>query len=209
MGAIQKILPDANVLFSATTRNWLFLLKLTAMNKMFTVATTEDILAETIYSLRRKYPSMDGSQTRKISEKLRESSDYVIQDFDGSRDFPFADTADQHVHAAAIAGEVDILLSFDKGFLNANDKITEALPYEIMSPDQFFLLVDDSSPELVFTVAALQAEYVRAQRGIGVVKSLEQAGCPLFAERVNKRHFAALSGAIHTIHDFTQQTKQT
>lgn len=39
---------DANVLFSKTLRDWLFLLRHETQGQMYTVLATEDIIAETV-----------------------------------------------------------------------------------------------------------------------------------------------------------------
>lgn len=45
---VTRVLVDANVLFSRTQRDWLFLLKLKSEGRIFTVSSTVDIIAETV-----------------------------------------------------------------------------------------------------------------------------------------------------------------
>ena len=57
--------------------------------------------------------------------------------------------------------------------------------YEVMSPDEFLVLVDDSSPQLVATE---MAQYWFARRGeADVPGQLRSAGCRRFAERVRRQ----------------------
>ncbi|MFE3178609.1 hypothetical protein ACFXPA_32295 [Amycolatopsis sp. NPDC059090] len=56
-----RVLPDANVLHARTLRDWLLLLKDTGNASMFHVFYTEDILAETIQSIRRRNPGLTGT----------------------------------------------------------------------------------------------------------------------------------------------------
>jgi len=48
---------------------------------------------------------------------------------------------DQHVHAAAVACQAEIVLTSDGGFTAPG--VVEELPYEVYPPDEFFVLVDD------------------------------------------------------------------
>jgi len=58
-------------------------------------------------------------------------------------------------------------------------------PYELMSPDDFLVLVDDSAPELVAAVAADMCQYwVDRTGGADPCGALRVAGCPVFADRV-------------------------
>lgn len=64
------MLVDANVLFSRTLRDWLFLLRNETEGGMFTVYATEDILAETLYRMRRKYPLAPGHLTSRAHDRI-------------------------------------------------------------------------------------------------------------------------------------------
>ncbi|MGK4593197.1 hypothetical protein [Amycolatopsis sp. w19] len=88
--------------------------------------------------------------------KIRHIHDLLTKTFEGGRvedfvidgSFPGTDADDEHVHAAAIACSAEIILSCDNGFsLTGQDP--DSLPYEVYTPDEFFVLVDDSSPQLV------------------------------------------------------------
>ncbi|MCH5643313.1 hypothetical protein [Gordonia sp. ABSL49_1] len=51
-----RVFVDENVLWPKTLRDWLFLLRNATGGEMFTVCSTEDVVAEAIYTLRRKKP---------------------------------------------------------------------------------------------------------------------------------------------------------
>lgn len=65
-----RVLPDANVLHARTLRDWLLLLKDTGNASMFHVFYTEDILAETIQSIRRRNPGLTGTEITKIRDAI-------------------------------------------------------------------------------------------------------------------------------------------
>lgn len=180
-----RVFVDANVLYSRTLRDWLALLQLGAPGEIYTVYWTEDVLAETIYHLRRSHPEWDGGKITKIRDRIAATfeggrvEDFIIDDT-----FPGSDGDDRHVHAAAVACRADIVLTCDGGFHVCHN--ADSLPYEVYDPDEFFLLVDDSAPHLVRDVTKNQALYwaARLDERPDLAASLINAGCPKFAERV-------------------------
>lgn len=190
----QRIFVDANILFSRTLRDWLFLLRLQGENSMFVVMATEDVLAETIYRLRRRYPDWDGGQISRIREALVKNLDELVEEFPIRDDHPGSDRDDIHVHSAAIAADAHMLLTSDSGFLNLG-AAADGLPYEIWSADEFFVLVDDSAPHLVEQVTKKQLRHwnQNPESPGRIVEKLVDSGCPQFADRVT-RHLRSLSG---------------
>lgn len=184
----QIVLVDANVLYSRTLRDWLFMLKLRAGGAMFTLHASEDILAETLYHLRRNHPGVDGRHVSGVHDRIERLLDSKVADYAIKPGFPPGDRNDEHVHAAAVACGAHILLTNDRGFLGLQAEQTEGLPYEIYSPDSFFVLIDDSAPDLVDLVAIEQRDYwqLRDDRH-SILDALERSGCPRFSERVARR----------------------
>lgn len=190
----QRIFVDANVLFSRTLRDWLFLLKLQAENSMFVVMATEDVLAETVYRLRRHYPHWDGGQITRIRSSLTENLDEMIDDYAILDDYPGNDPDDVHVHSAVVAAGADMLITADSGFLSLRD-LADTLPYEIWSIDEFFVLIDDSAPHLVEQVTKKQLLFWNQDPATAgrLIEKLDSSGCPEFAVRV-EGHLRDLSG---------------
>lgn len=99
---------------------------------------------------------------------------------------------DTHVHNAARSLGADILLTNNGTDFGDPD----ALPYDIYSPDEFFILVNDNAPQAVLDVTRDQALYWHKRSGNSsrsLADALTAAGCPLFAREV-ARHLAILSG---------------
>lgn len=187
----QRVLVDANVLFSRTIRDWLFNLELAA-GTMFSTCTTEDIIAEVLHRTRKKRPAAPGGVIASLGTQIRRYSSEIITDFDCSVEYDGEDPDDLHVHAAAVTGQVDILLTMDHGFEALEKRST--LPYSVYSADAFFSLIDDSSPSLVRKVTSEQRKFWAERPGSkGLVQALENAGCPDFADRVNG-HLATEAG---------------
>lgn len=181
----HRVLVDANVWYSRTLRDWVLMLELE--QAPFKTYWTEDIVAETIYHLRRDHPKWDGGEIANVRRKITGSVEGgCVEDFvvDGSS--PWTDRNDQHVHAAALACSAGYVLTADKGFTNP-DVDLDALDYEVYRPDAFFELVDDSAPAVVRGVIAKQVAYAIRRRGTADLCSrLRHAGCPGFAERVRE-----------------------
>lgn len=180
-----RVLVDANVLYSRTLRDWLALLQLRSDEAVYKVYWTEDVLAETIYHLRRNHPDWDGGKITAIRDRIAvifeggRVDDFVV---DGS--FPGSDVDDQHVHAAALACTANIVLTADNGFSVAED-LADMLPYEVYRPDELFVLVDDSAPSLVRRVVHEQTLYwVRKNGRADLASRLIEAKCAQFAVRV-------------------------
>ncbi|MGB4767650.1 MAG: PIN domain-containing protein [Candidatus Saccharimonas sp.] len=188
-----RVLVDANVLFSRTLRDWLCLLYLES-DTFFSVYWTEDIVAEVIYRLRRQHPDWPGHKVVGIRDKICETFEGGrVDDFVPDGSFPGTDANDAHVHAAAIACSATILLTGDAGF--SAPGVAENLPYEVYSPDEFFVLVDDSSPEKVIAVTETQQSYwLQRHDRCNLPRKLTAAGCPNFAERV-LAHLQAIQAA--------------
>lgn len=180
------VLPDSNVLFSRTLRDWLFLLS--AEGGLYTVHSTEDILAEVVAKYRDRHPHISGSQVERLQRHLREHLHSVFSDY-RPRPCEIPDVGDHHVHAAAEDGRMMYLVTGDRGFLDLPEEVTDGFSYEIYSPDDFFCFVDESNPRGVRDVAIQQALYWAqkadgASGGGSLVDALRRAGCPNFADRV-------------------------
>jgi predicted nucleic acid-binding protein len=190
---LTRVFVDANVLYSRTLRDWLALLQLSSPGEVYTVYWTEDVLAETIYHLRRSHPDWNGAKTTSIRDLIaRTFEGGRVDDFEIDDSFLGSDTNDRHVHAAAVACQADFLLTCDKGFFNA-DQDVDSMPYEVYQPDDFFVLVDDNAPHLVQQVTCQQTMYwVKRTGRADLASKLIDAGCPEFAERV-RNHQGQLS----------------
>lgn len=190
--AQHRVFVDSNVFYSKALCDWLGLLYVTGETSPFIVHWTEDVLADTIHHLRKRHPDWDGRRTSQIRDRIAGTfeigrvADYVVDVSYRGRD-----PHDAHVHAAALACSADILLTCnDKDFAWESDDASQ--PYEVMTPDEFFLLIDDSMPELVCRVAHEQARYWVARAGeADLPAQLRVAGAPAFAERV-RRHLQSL-----------------
>jgi len=179
------VLVDANVLFSRTLRDWLFLLRNETEANMFTVYATEDIIAETIYHLRRERPTAPGHMTSRVSELIREQLDDLVREYEVDGSYPGSDQDDAHVHAAAVAVGANVVLTDDSDFTKLAPEVADQLPYEVHTPDSFFTLIDDSSPLKVRAVTEQQLQYfLRRDTEADLPGRLKAAGCPTFAERV-------------------------
>ncbi|SHT05767.1 PIN domain-containing protein [Mycobacteroides abscessus] len=186
------VLVDANVLFSRTLRDWLMKCYL-QVDGWFEVRWTEDIMAEVFYCLRKKLPAASDRQIGGVRDRL--VSIFVngrIAGYEIDKGIDYPDIFDAHVHAAAVHGDVDFVLTADRGFERLGDLLDE-LPYELHDPDSFFCLLDDSSPQGIREVTKSQLDYWLGRHGTtNLCTHLKKAGAPLFAERV-RRHLQTLN----------------
>ena len=179
---MRRVLVDANVLVSRTTLDWLHFLR--EYNEgMFQLHITDDIQAEAIHALRRNHPRADGGVIRDRVEKISGIMDEVLPDFPGTLRFTGKDEHDYHVHAAAVEGRADLVLTY-----NAPSDITTTPDdehYDGISPDDFFVLVTDSNPRCLLPIVKTQFDYWSTRSGHAQLDdALRKAGCPEFAARV-------------------------
>lgn len=190
----MRIFVDANVLMSRSIRDWLCLLRVESAGGMFTLVTSEDVLAEVEYHLRRKFPHADGEVIVSLRSKIVSSFDEVMSGFPGNLSNPTGDPHDLHVHCASVASGADILLTLDSGFVKLEAEILDGLPYEVVTPDNLFVLIDDSASRIIRRTTVRQLAYWQAQKlSNSLSASLRDAQCDLFADRV-EMHLKNLSG---------------
>lgn len=178
----QRVFVDANIFFSRTLLDWIFHLR--QVNEgMFQLHSTEDVFAEVLANMREKSPTAPGHVTRHRLELMRACVDEVIQDFPGGVDFTGTDPDDYHVHAAALAARSDFIVTADEP--SGITTTPTSQPYKLISPDDFFLLVVDSSPECLLPAVRSQYEFwMPKPRFRQLDDALTKAGCPQFATRV-------------------------
>lgn len=175
---------DANVLFSKTLCDWLFLLRKHTNGGLFVLFSSEDAITEALHALRKSNPYADGQFTSRRRALFTTALDEIVADFPGTHDFPGADKHDAHIHAAALATNAVYLIADDAGF-DAVDP--DLLPYEVHTADSFFMLVAANVPQAVDAVILQQLEYFRNIEGSKRLDlALEDAGCPEFAKCVLK-----------------------
>lgn len=174
---------DANVLYSRTLRDWLGMLYTVPESPPFVVHWTEDVLAEVIYHLRKKNPAWPGDRITSIRDQLAGTFEAGrVEQFSVDATYGGRDAGDAHVHAVAVACGADVLVTCNATDFKWDENTS---PYEVMHPDDFLVLVDDSSPELVAAVVAKMCDYWVRRRGeADLAASLRKAECPQFADRV-------------------------
>ena len=150
----HTVLVDANVWYSRTLRDWVCMLATEAEGDLYTVLWTDDILTECTYHLRKANPRWEGGKISRIRESIEEVfPDGRVRDFvveDGPRD-----EGDLHVHAAAVAGGADFVLTMNVKDFPGGDEC----PYEVYTPGEFFTLVWDAAPGLVERVSRKMERY--------------------------------------------------
>jgi len=174
---------DANVWYSRTLRDWLGMLYTTPENAPFVVYWTEDVLAELLYHLRREHADWDGRRITTIRDRLAGTFEAGrVEDFVVDGTYAGRDPLDAHVHAAAVACRADALVTCNAADFQWDENTST---YEVMHPDDFLLLVDESNPGLVADVVARMCNYwVRRKGEVDLPLGLRLAQCPRFADRV-------------------------
>lgn len=179
----NRVFLDSNVIYSRTQRDWFGLLT-TAEGPAapFHVHWSEDVMSEALYHLRRKHPGWDGQKVAAIGDKIRATwPDGRVVDFVVAESFGGDDPNDAHVHAAAAACNAHYLVTNNNPRDFGGDNL-DLLPYEVCTPDDFLVLVDDVAPGLVTDAVGRQLDYWGVRQDI--VEALRRADCPQFAERV-------------------------
>lgn len=180
----QRVFVDANVFYSKTLLDWMFHLR-SANEGMFQLHSTEDVFAEVLANMRKDAPTAPGHVTRRRLDLIRMCVDEVIQNFPGDASFTGTDPGDYHVHAAAIAARSDLVVTADKPTHITTTPGDQ--PYEVISPDDFFVLVIDSSPACLLPVVRDQFEYWKSKPKYRQLDdALRRSGCEEFADRVRQ-----------------------
>lgn len=175
----QLVFLDANVIFSRVLRDWVLMLCASTRGEIFTLATSEDVLAEAVARLRDRYPAAPSGLVENLRDKVRDYVDEMVTGYPGGEVAWIADEGDWHVHHAALHCGAQILLTQDAGF--ASDET----PYEAQSCNQLFCRIDDAAPAAVREVVAMQARHWAAKSGSRQLPDvLRAADCPAFADRV-------------------------
>lgn len=182
----QRVFVDANVLFSKTLYDWLFLLRIESKGGMFQIHTSWDVINEAGARLRDEHPDWSGAGISSLMEKIQKIFDEIVKVYPGGQVEGIADEGDWHVHHAAEACHADILLTQDLGF-DSDDT-----HYEVYTCDEFFVEVEKSAPDVVQRVVEFQVPYWAKQGGKQLPDALRDAGCPNFAE-VALKHIQKLA----------------
>lgn len=103
----------------------------------------------------------------------------------GGAAFTGNDLGDYHVHAAAVYGRADFVLTHNKVSDFTADPDGE--PYSVIAPDEFFMLVAESNPACVMPIVRMQLAYWQARpEFMQLDDALMRIGCPAFASRVRE-----------------------
>lgn len=191
-GHIPGVLVDADVWFSRTRRDWFGILYTCQDVPPFQAFWAEDILAELIANLRDTFPNWNGRRIATVRDRLAgtfEAGRVLEYEIDGS--YQGIDEGDAHVHAAAIACGAQYLVTCNSKDFRWDENSS---PYEVVHPDEFLTLVDDSAPALVRRATQDMVGYWFGKRqSAELPQHLLKADCPGFAERV-RQHLQAMAG---------------
>ncbi|WDZ86790.1 PIN domain-containing protein [Micromonospora cathayae] len=184
---------DANVLFSRTLRDWISLSAIASGCLAYDLRCSEDVLAEWMYRMRRKRPELSeqavGGQRRRFVEAFPHG---LVTGYSPEAVPCPPDPDDRHVLAAAVHGQVDVLVTNDGRGTGAFP--AHCLPdgLEVWTADELLNWVADGSMELVRRVLGIQLAYYRrtivaADRDeAGMIAHLRKAGASRFASRLEK-----------------------
>ncbi len=183
---------DANVLFSRTLRDWICLLCLEGKRTAYDVRWSEDVLTEWIYRMRRRNPALGDAAVGGSRRRLMAAfPGALIIGYEPLSVPAVADPDDRHVLAAAVHGEVDLIITEDR---KARFEMVVPEGIAVVSADEFLMRVADAHPELV--PLALERQLEHFQRAVGgsewrtaydLADRLIKSGAPTFA-----RHLAGM-----------------
>lgn len=188
----EVVFIDATVLVSRSTRDWLLHIRAASRRGMYVVACSRDVVIEALNTLRNQNPTWPGATTTELMDAFLNTLD-IIDDFDAEVSFDGVDPDDRHVHAAAIASGAGFLVTDDKGFTRM---ASDETPYEVISADDFFVLVDDSSPHIIAEATRNQLHYwANRKQKAQLAERLAASRCPNFADRVSN-HVRIQAGTL-------------
>ncbi|MGW6421314.1 PIN domain-containing protein [Nocardia sp. NPDC055053] len=182
------MLPDANVLYSRTLRDWICLLANRSGPPLFHLRWTEDILAELVYHLRKKHPHFSDPQIGGVRDRIISVAEHGrIRGYEIDSDLAYTDECDAHLHAAAEHGGVGYVITDDRRFHDFAVTNDDQLGYEVYTSDDFLMLVHRDSIATVREALLDQIKYHR-QRGkpFNLASRLEAAQAPQFAAAIRE-----------------------
>ena len=175
---IQKILLDACVLFPSLVRG---ILAEAAGRGLFAPVWSPRIFDEWRIAVARQHGLQPEAEVvaaqAELTRRFPDASVEVSPDLEGQ--FHLPDPADAHVLGAAIAGEADLLLTFNlKDFPR---RVVEPLGIEVRHPDGYLWSLLSDAPEAVAEAArsTLDAAGVEPERRRAALK---RAKLPRFAK---------------------------
>lgn len=197
MAQKYRALLDSTILLSKTLRDWVFKTALCSEalaqqeNGEYLICelrVSQGILDEWGNHQRNKYPTVHDSVLETIRQQIIRVCGGVEEIIHG---FPieiipdYPDEEDLHVHAAAVAGNVKVLITNDKKLIDFSRSPQGAsLAYETMTADKFLMELVDFLPDALWGELYLsELDYQREKYGVEVDISaaLRNAGAPLFA----------------------------
>lgn len=188
---------------------WFTLLKQETGDSMFSMIVSEDVVVETQNGVRKRNPQAPGHTIALIRERLVEFCDEVIRDYPGLESSIFSDKYDWHVHSAIVAAGCNILVTNDAGFLSLSDSQLDELSFDVMTADQFLMLVHDSGPQFVSAVILKQVQHYARRTNKEPRKKLSDAlrdsMCPDFAAQVDlhTQNLAGVNVGFDKLRSFT------
>lgn len=202
---MMKVFVDANILYAQTTRDWLYAFS-TCEACPFDLYSSQMVFAEVIYRFGRKHPEISGESITRLVMKMQ-SLVKLIDEYDSTQakeSYLGNDPHDLHVHAAALYGRCDILLTNDiRLYGNATEEQLDALPYSVYTADDFFCSLAEESAIYLDQAVTCELHYWShkyPEGGFDLQQSLAQAGCPKFGYLV-KRALMRKSGLNPAIID--------
>ncbi len=183
---VPQVLPDANVLYSRTLRDWLCAVAALPGHPVMRIRWTEDILAETLYHLRKSAPHASEAQICGVRDRFIEAvGDGRIRGYRIDEALDYTDDCDAHLHAAAEHAQVQYVITADKDYLRFAAGRDDLNCYEAYTPDDFLVLVQrDAAPAVEQALLDEIAYFRRRGRPFNLVSALERAGAPRFAAEI-------------------------
>lgn len=181
-----RVFLDANVLVPRVLKWWIFHLKTATNGSMFTVVSTEDVITEALRAIRKTRPDLPGKVISDLRSALEVNIEDIVSDFAVEEWMLEGDKHDGHVRAACQQHAVDILVTCDH-LLLADPANHPQLRYDVMTPDDFLVLVDDSTPGSVFDLVSRKVKWARETGNeVDLPGELRRVDCPQFATRVTR-----------------------
>ena len=186
-----RVLLDANILMSKTLRDWILKSAFYSQGR-FQVLISQGILDEWGNHTRNNNPTLDDGVIEKWRRQIIEScggNDCILRGFPVPEVPNYPDPEDLHVHAAAIAGDVDALATNDKALIAyGRSEAGENLGYDIMSADNILMqLVDFTTPDFWVQLYLSEVRYWLDHQGnVDLISQLRQSQAEKFADYLLK-----------------------
>jgi predicted nucleic acid-binding protein len=179
---ISIVLADANVLYSRVLRDYVLY---AADQEIISISWSSQILSEATEHLMQNVEGFDHAAARRLVDAMNRA--FPLAEVEPAeehwlplRGLALPDEHDRHVLAASLAAEATVLCT--SNIKDFPPRITDALGFEVLTPDQLLGRLAVEYPEQMLAVHHTSAASLKGATVESTITALRRAGAPATAD---------------------------